>query len=932
MKKILKISGISIILLLIVLISLPFLFKGKIIEIAKEEANKNLNAKVDWGEFDLSIIKTFPNFMFSIDNVKVEGVDEFEDITLAHIGKLDLVVDLMSVISGDQIKIKRIAILKPDMHVIVLENGKANWDIAKPSEDTTTTEEPDTAATAFSLALKEFKIENANVIYDDREGKMYANIKNFNFNLSGDFTAETTSIETSLTIDTLDYTMEGIPYMKKAKVEILSNLDADLANSKYTFKENNFKLNELELGLNGWFAMPDSTMDMDLTFDAKKTDFKNILSLVPAVYMTDFANVKTSGKLALNGFAKGKYTDTALPAFALDLVVENANFKYPDLPKSVDNIQIDLHIKNPGGNEDLTVIDLKKFHMEMAKNPFDITLLLKTPISDPDIDASFKGKIDLASVKDIIPSEEGEEMNGIITSDVAVKGRMSSLENEKYEEFKAEGQLAINQMLYKSKDLGYDVALNEMLLLFNPKAVELAKFDSKIGSADLKANGKFENFIEYALSDSVVLTGTFNMVSNYMNLNEFMTEDSSATASTGEAAEEEPLEVFEIPKNIDFVLTSNFQKLIYDNITMENVTGKISMRNQKVDMENLSMNLMGGNMRMNGSYETTNPKKPGIDFALDIKDFDVQQTGETFNTVEKMAPIIKSSYGKFSTKLTVIGFLDDKMEPIMESLNGGGEMIANNIVVKDFKPLVKVADAIKKEELKNLNMGNTKVTYQFKEGRVFVDPYDVKFGKSLATISGSNGFDQTIDYNMNFAIPRSEFGSDANAAVAGLLGKASQQGLNLSLGETVNIKAKVTGTVTDPKVAVDLKETAGKAVDEVKEQIKEKIEEKIEEVKDMAKEKAREQAQKLIADAEKQAAQIRAEAQKLSEQTKKEGYANAQKLEDEAKNPIQKAGAKVAADKLRKETDKKAQQIVDEADKKANDVINKAKENADKLQ
>lgn len=931
MKKILKITGISFLLLLIIVIALPFLFKGKIIELVKEEANKNLQAKVDFGEFDLSIIKTFPNFMFTIQNVKVEGINEFEGITLAHIGELDLVVDVMSVIGGEQIKIKRIAILSPHIHAIVLPDGKANWDIAYPSEDTLAPEEPDTAATAFSLALKEFKIANAMITYDDQQGGMFARIVNVNFELDGDFTAETTSINTTLGIDSIDFVMDKIPYLKKAQIAVNAALDADLANSKYTFKQNTFKINELELGMDGWLAMPDSTMAMDLTFEAKKTEFKNILSMVPAVYMTDFASVKTSGKLALSGFAKGVYAENVLPAFALDLVVENANFKYPDLPKSVDNIQIDLHIKNPGGSEDNTVIDLKKFHFEMAKNPFDITLLLKTPISDPDIDASFMGKIDLASVKDIIPTEPGEEMNGIITSDVAVKGRMSALEQERYADFKAEGQLQINNMLYKSADLGYDVALNEMLLLFNPKAVELAKFDSKIGSADIRANGKFANFIEYALSDSVVLTGSFNVASNYMNLNEFMTDDSTEAAPSGEAATEEPLEVFEVPKNIDFTLTSDFKKMIYDNITMENVQGKITLREQKVAMENLSMNLMEGSMRMSGSYETSNPKKPSFDFAMDIKDFDVQKTGETFNTVEKMAPVIKSSHGKFSTKLTVAGLFDDKMEPIMESLHGDGEMVANNIVIKDFKPLAKVGEAIKKDELKNFHLGNTKITYHFKDGRVIVDPYDVKFGKTTATISGSNGFDQTIDYDMFFAIPRSEFGSDANAAVAGLLGKVSQQGLNVNLGETVNIKAKVTGTVTEPKVSLDLKETAGKAVEDIKEQIKEKIEEKIEEVKDQAKEKAREQAQKLIADAEKQAAQIRAEAQKLSEQTKKEGYANAQKLEDEAKNPIQKAGAKVAADKLRKETDKKAQQIVDEADKKASDVVNKAKENAAKL-
>ncbi|MCB0381690.1 MAG: hypothetical protein KDD24_10570, partial [Flavobacteriales bacterium] len=187
-------------------------------------------------------------------------------------------------------------------------------------------------------------------------------------------------------------------------------IEADLANSKYTFKDNEFKINELILGMNGWLAMPADDIDMDLTFFAKKTDFKNILSMIPAVYMTDFATVKTDGKLALDGHAKGTYSETKMPAFGMKLIVEKAMFKYPDLPKSVNNINVDLRITNPDGDLDHTIVDLKTFHMEMAGNPIDANLYVKTPISDADIKAGLKANFNLASLKDVMPLEGNDEI------------------------------------------------------------------------------------------------------------------------------------------------------------------------------------------------------------------------------------------------------------------------------------------------------------------------------------------------------------------------------------------------------------------------------------------------------------------------------------------------------------------------------------------
>lgn len=931
MKKILKITGITLLVLLVLIISLPFMFKGKIIDIVKEQANANLNAKVDFGEFDLGLISTFPNFNFSIDNVTVDGVDKFEGTQLANIKNLSLKVDLMSVISGDEIKVKSIYIEEPTVNAVVLADTSANWDIAKATEEIEE-EVAEEEASPFKLNLQDLTIKNAKINYEDATMNLTTSIIGLNFNLSGDMTQDVTDLVTKTVIDELNLTMDNIAYFKKANVEADAIIKADLANYKFTFTDNQFRLNELFLGFDGWVAIfeDNDDIDMDITFNAQKTDFKNILSLVPAVFMTDFASVKTEGKLALNGFAKGKMTETALPAFGLDLLVEKAMFKYPDLPKAVNNIHVDLAISNPGGSEDNTLINLKRFYMEMAGNPVEMKMRLSTPISDPNIDANLMAKLDLASVKDVMPMEAGDEMNGKINADVTLKGKMSSIDNERYEEFEAKGSFGIFEMLYKSDSLPYDVKLQQMTLNFSPQFVELANFDAQIGKSDMHANGKIENFIAYVLDDSSnVLTGNFMFNSTVMDLNEFMTEEEVA-ATEGTEAAEEPLTVIEVPKNIDFSLTSTLSKVIYDNMEITDMKGLITVKDQKVSMKDVAMNLLGGKMMMNGFYETTNPAAPGINFDMVIQDFDVATVVSTFNTIEEMAPYAKNAKGRFNTSLKLEGILDKEMMPDMNSLTGNGDMLTKNIKVEDVKAMNQLADVLKNDNLRVLEVNDANIKYAFKDGRVNIEPFDVKLGKTTGTMSGSNGFDQTIDYKMTLKTPTKELG--AGDALNKLQSQASGLGMSLKSAETVSVDVLLKGTFDDPKVSVSLKDAVGSVTDEIKEQVKEKITEEVDKAKEEAKKKAREQADKLIAEAEKNAQKIRDEAKAAADKVRAEADKQANDLIKQAgSNPIKKIAAEKAAQKLKDEAEKKAVGIENEGNKRADALVAKAKQEADDM-
>ncbi|GAB4249639.1 MAG: AsmA-like C-terminal region-containing protein [Vicingaceae bacterium] len=934
MKKFLKIFGIVFLVLIILIIALPFMFKGKIVSTIKEEANNNLNAKVDFGTFDLSLISSFPDFSFEINDVKVEGIDKFEGVTLASIKHLNLTVDLMSVISGDEINVKTIHIDQPIIKAIVLADSTANWDIAKTTDEAS--EEAETTSeesSSFKLGLKDLTISDADIYFKDATMDFVTHIKNFDFHLTGDMTADQTNMDITSAIEAMSMTYEGIDYFNKAKVDLVAGLDADLANSKYVFRDNKLTVNDLEINMDGWFKMLEESYDMDLKFNAPSTDFKTVLSLIPAVYMTDFASVKTAGKFNFNGFAKGTYKEDVYPQFALDLKVDKAMFKYPGLPKSVNNINIDLHVDNPGGSDDNTNIDLKKFHMEMAGNPIDAILKLTTPVSDPNIDSKIKMYIDLASFKDILPKEGNEDLNlnGIIKSDLVLKGKISSLEQERYEEFTAKGMFGIEKMKYVSDSLPYDVNIENMVMNFSPQFVELADFKSTIGKSDMNAKGRLDNVLAYALKDNEILKGTFNFNANYINVDEFISSEETTeegAAGTEGTTEEEPLEVVEIPVNIDFTLNSTINKLIYDSLEINNIKGQLVIKDQKLSMKDVAMDLLGGSMVMSGYYETSNPKEPTIDFYMDIKDFDVNQVSTNFNTIEKLAPVAKATQGRFSTKLKITGKLDDKMEPKLDTYNGYGTMVTNNIKVKDFKPLVKLAEALKKDQFKSIELSNQNIEYEIVDGKVVVKPFNIDFGKTKGTLGGTNSLDQSIDYTMKLKIPKDELGGAANNLMNSLSSQAASNGIDLNMSDEIDLDVKILGTFFEPKISTGL---AG-AKQDLKSSVKDEVENKINEVKDDAKQKLQEQADKIMKDAEEQANKIRQEGKNAAQSIRDEADKQAQQLIDDAGNNfLKKKAAEVAAEKIRKEADKKAQKVEEEANKKADQVMAKAQEKADAL-
>lgn len=854
MKKIILIIGILFALLLTAMVALPFIFGDEIKQVVKNATNENLNAKVEFEDVNISLFKRFPNLAISVNDLTVINNEPFDGDTVVSAKNIGVSVDLFSLISGDELKINSVFLESPKIFMYTLEDGRANYNITKEEVSAPTDSAVVKTENKFKINLQSYSITNGKIAFIDQTSNLLVGINNINHEGKGDFTQDDLILDTKTTIDEFTVEKGGVKFLNKVYANLEMQLAINVPNMKFVFKENKLMINNLLLEFDGSIEMPSDDIDIDFKFSSQRSDFKDIISLIPAIYKNDFSELKSSGTMDLKGAVLGKMSEENLPSFNILLNVNNGNFQYPDLPTPINNVNLKLEIDNKDGKPDNTIVNLSKIHLELGEEPIDGKLYLTKPNSGPLVETQIQGKIDLSKIKDALNLKDISKLEGIIESDFELKGNMSTA-SKNYENVDAKGKISVSNIIYEGSSFSQNIEVSSGELDFTPKNIELQKFSSKIGDSDIKANGSLKNLIPFIFSDGT-LVGDLVLTSNYFDFNPYLTKEE--TSENADKNSEKELSAFDIPENINFNLKSSFKKLLYDNLELTNVSGKITVKDNKVNLSNLNMNLLNGSLSGSGYYEKSAlSENPNIQFNLNVNDFGIKETFDKFVTVKQFVPMAKYINGSFSTSLKLNTKLDNTLTPIWDSFFSNGILNLKTAEIKNFKPFTTVGSMLKMDALSNPKLQNVKPKYEIKNGRFYLSPMEYKIGEYNVVLSGSNGIDQTLDYVMEIDVPASELKNKTNSAVSSLVGKD----LNLISSNTITVNAAIGGTIDNPKVKTSAADVAGGVVEQVTNKIVDE---------------AKSQADSLKLEAEKK---VKAELKKKEEEAKK-------KLEEEAKKKL----------------------------------------------
>jgi len=800
MKLLFKIIGIFLLLLLIGIVASPFFLEKNIDKIVRKTLAEQVNAEVDFSKINLSLIKKFPNATISIKDLTIINRAPFEKDTLLNAKKIMGAISFSQLFKGfkNGVAIDKILINEADINILVNENGKANYDISKPSTTESVAEKESTESN-FKLNL-DYEILNSNINYHDQSSKTKIALHDLSHSGKGNVSSSVTDLITKTSLD-LGYELNNVTYAKKMPVFLDATFEIDQENNKYTLKNNNALINHIPLAFSGFIQLVnEKNTDIELDFITKDASFKNLLSALPNAYKKDINGVYVKGNFDLHGSIKGIVNEIKIPIIDISLATLNSSFKYPDLPKGIDDITIKATVTNKTGNPDATRIDIDAFKMKIDQDNFSATGHLTNLSKNLTTDINTKGTVNLANLNQAYPVKLDTKLEGIINADLDAKFSLNDIENENYERIQRTGNVTLKDFVFSSEELPHPININNAEINFAENKVNLKSFLMKSGTSDISATGRLDNIIPFVLSDKV-LKGNFNLNSNTFKVNDFLSSSEEEASSQETSNEEGNVSSTDglIPSFLDITSTFYAKEVIYDNLNLKNTVGKLSIKDQKAILKDVTTNIFGGTIAFDGGINAKE-KTPLFDMNLNMQKLSIAQSFNGFEILKKMAPIASALEGLFSTNLSLNGNLTSDLTPNLTSLKGKA---LSNLINAKMNPEKNnlISSLNQKTDFINLNKINLKditTKLNFEDGKIKVSPFDFKLKDDISvTASGGHAFDGGLNYNLNMNIPAKYLGDSG-----GILSSLSAQE---QASTKVALPISLGGTLTAPKIGLNMK-------------------------------------------------------------------------------------------------------------------------------
>ncbi len=807
-KKIVLTVVIILVLLIATLFAAPFLFKDQIKAKIAKAINEKVDAKVSFADADLSLFKNFPNANVTIDKLLIINKAPFEGDTLVSLGELNLKMSIKELFKDEKetMNIDGISSKNGLINIIFNKDGIANYDIALKDDKTA----DDGKSKPLALKIQNYKIDNFKFRYFDEKSKIKMTIDSLNHEGTGDFAAQKLDLDTKSTAKIV-LSMDKVNYMKNVSISLDAVLGIDLKNGKYTFKQNKALINQLPLEFDGFIQMVEGGQQYDLTFKTPTSSFKNFLGLIPAAYSASLDNVKTTGDFTVAGFAKGLYSDKTVPKFNIKIASNNASFQYPNLPKSVRNIVIDTKIINETGILNDTYVNLDKLSFAIDQDVFNAKANIHNITENALVDAALKGTINLANLSKAYPIKLSKPLSGILKADVTTKFDMQSVEKSQYQNIKNAGTMSLSGFKYADEN-GKTMNISNALVQFNPSEVHLQQFNATTGKSDLSVTGVLENFYGFMFRNQE-LKGNFNMTSTQLAVDDFM------TAGEESKKENKKAEAMKIPAFLNCTLTAKANTVLYDNLTLKDVSGKLIVKDERVTFQNVKSSIFGGTIGVNGAVSTKG-KVPVFNMDLNLNQVDIAQSFTQLDMLKKIAPIAGIINGKINSTIKLGGNLDAiELTPNLSSISGDllGQLLSTTVNAQNSTLLSALGSNLKFIDMSKVNLNDIKAALTFENGKVNIKPFDIKYKDIKATIGGTHGFDQSMNYNIKFDVPAKYLGEEANA----LFSKLSPA--DAAKLQTIPITALMTGSFSSPKISTDIKSAVTNLTNQLIQQQKERL-------------------------------------------------------------------------------------------------------------
>lgn len=807
-KRILFYFGLTVVTLLVALVISVYLFKDRIINQFIQEANKSLNTPVSIRKIDVSALSDFPSLAIVFHDVYVEDSHPGKDTLLAA-KTISFRLNPVEVWRGNY-DVQGLRIENSITRLKINAVGISNYDIAKKGTG---------GGGTISFDLKNVKLIDTEVSYDDKDAKQYHLFRSDAINASIGITGDLYKIHAEGDVTTEVVAVGSQNFLVHKSFDAITDIDYDDENKVVIIKPSTLDLQRSTFEVTGTYKFKDKNL-IDLEAHGKDTDLQTVLSLLPEGFSKQFREYQSDGDVYFTSTVKGEMSERKDPMFSIAFGCTDATVFHPSYNSRITKANLEGSFATPSFSSLAGAkLFLKKVKGELNGLPFEADFGLSN-FDNPVIDLVFKGDLDARSIMSFYPIPGVNEMSGQLKADVAFSGEVGLLKKRATaQQVKATGTLELvnlNLSLGKRPVIVSD--LNGSLQ-FNNNDLALSNCRASIGNSDLVLNGLFKNSITFMLFENQPIGIEADLKSKFLDVDELF----SMAFDDQKSGEYQ----FSISPNIHVNFNCSIDRLQYRRFKPRHLSGNLLIKNQMAVSRKLSFNAMGGAITLDGIVDAKNPKAIDVVSGFKLNSVYIDSLFYVFENFDQDWIQDKHLKGQATAEISTEMNLNEKLDLFPETLVADISATIKHGELNNFEPLKSLNRYLDDEGLAKLRFGDLKNDIHIENKVIIVPQMEISSNVTTIQLSGTHNFDGHIDYRVTAPL-RNKKKIDPDEA----FGAIEDDG-----GGKAKIFLKITGTtdgyaVTYDKQALKKNISAGlkKEVQELREAIKTKGNKKKKEV------------------------------------------------------------------------------------------------------
>lgn len=770
-------------------IGLVVYFEDDVKNLVIKELNKSLKAevKIDPKNIDLTILKSFPKCALEFKNVLIlEAVNKKKRDTLIYAGNISLMFNVKDIIK-ENYKIKKINISNAICNLQVDKNGKPNYIFWKKNKT-------ETANDSLHFALEKILLKNVSVSYKNSATKVKTELTIKECVFAGRFSDDNYNLKTSGLAQ-----LNSLLINKSAIInnKILSyDFDFSINKHHYLIKTAELGINSMFFSIDGNFNYIDSLTDCSLKFKGKNIDITSVVSLLPPEYSERMNDYESEGVF----FTAGDLNYTAGKPILLNAQfgINKAVVTYKPKNTKLKNLNLKGILAI---NEKESYVNFENITSELGNNTFNGNCHIRN-FDNPNINLNADINTRLDELNAFWPIDTLEYISGSLNLKAGINGNLNEIKESAFSpNIKAEGAATLNEVKLKVKGKPNEINIKEGGFSLNNRYLNVNNLTILTGKSDIKLTGSLPDFLNYLFDNKSDL-----IINADMQCENLFLEDVLYSGSKGGERNN-----ISIPANLGFNLTSKINKLYFANFEAAEITGKITIKNQKVALSDLDLKTMDGKAKVNALADATG-ESIKITASAELSRINITKLFYQLNNFGQSTLIDKNIKGYSTANVDFSGIWNKALEADLKSVSATASITIEEGELINFKPLESLSDYVELNELKNIKFASLQSVIDIKNEIISIPKTTIKNSALNIDVWGKHTFNNEIDYHIKLLL------SELLASK-----KRKNKQLDEELREVENdpenkrsVFVLMTGTVDKPIIKYDRKGLKQKISEDIK--------------------------------------------------------------------------------------------------------------------